>query len=283
MKTKGNIIMNDKLSICKTAIALVVLSPLAMVDMSYAASRVFSDNFESGTTDAWGNYGTFPKCIAVTSAADGEPPKNGAYMMRCGWRGDSHDFDHVELSSWPYNNEFFLRYWVRYDQNMDHLVGAKMMRLGFDGPDNTYWGFQFEYESAPLYMYWEADGAPLGVFWGSEDALAGDHQWHKIEVYIKHDTNNSDGIVRVWVDDSKVWEVVNANTHTSGAHWYPLDLPSNWTKDGTQPDNSNYIYFDNVEIFSDQGAGVSGLMSDGTIGENNTDTLSPPTNLHRVD
>lgn len=262
-------------------VMFVPLFQLALADMSYAASRVFYDTFEDGTTNKWVHPGTFPKCIAVSATADGVPIHNGRYAMRCNWYG--YGQDEVELSSWPYNNEFFLRWWFKEDANVDHQVGAKTMRLGFGGPDHSYWSCQNEYgDLATMYLYFNVSGSE-SVYWPSVDnGYCGDHKWHKFELYVKHDTNDKDGIIRFWLDGVKKYDYAG-NTHTPGAHWYPWNILSNWSN--ASQDDLNYTYWDDVEVYSDQGTGAVGSMTDATIstsgssGGSSSSTLTPPQNL----
>ena len=50
------------------AIALILLSSLALANLSYAAGRLFYDGFENGTTDAWAVESGRNRCIVVTSS-----------------------------------------------------------------------------------------------------------------------------------------------------------------------------------------------------------------------
>lgn len=256
------------------AIGLIALSQLAIGQQSFAATRVFFDDFEDGTTSKWVHPGTFPKCVVVSSTADGTPIYDGKYAMRCNWYG--YGQDEVQLNSWSYTTEFFLRFWFKEDANVDHQVGAKMLRLGFGGPDNTYWSCQNEQgEQATMYMYW-ISGSTDWLYWPSTDThYCGDHKWHKFEVYLKNDTNGNDGIFRFWLDGAKVMDRVG-KTHTPGANWYPLNILSNWSN--ANQDDVNYTYWDNIEIYSDstQGTPAVGSMADATISVSNTNTVAPP-------
>ncbi len=44
---------------------------------------------------------------------------------------------------------FFVRFWVRYDEDVDHKVGAKLLRFGFGGKDEQFWGLQNEMGRRP--------------------------------------------------------------------------------------------------------------------------------------
>ncbi len=80
----------------------------------------------------------------------------------------------------------------------------------------------------------------------------------------------------------KVWHdgvlVRNDVAPFNGAKWSPFWLTSNWED---SHDAVNYVYFDDVEVYSDVGTGATGLMSDATITAFGTSTarLPAPTNL----
>ncbi|MFO1431842.1 MAG: hypothetical protein U1F76_17175 [Candidatus Competibacteraceae bacterium] len=269
----------------KLMLASIVLSQFLLPDFSYAAGRVFLDDFESGTTNAWGRGGPAEKCPAVTSAEDGGSPHQGRYMAKCNWAKDSRGwsyFNALYLASWPYSKEFLLRFWFRADQDLDHYFGPKLLRLKFGDPnDQSIWGILADHgDQAELTAGWTIGGNSY-QFWGSPAAIIGDHKWHQLALYTKDSTGN-DGILRVWVDGNKVWEQVNIQTNSNGRPWYPLHLPSNW--DNAPIDNNNHIYIDEVEIYSDQGTGASGSLADGTIDTSGGGNrkLAAPKNLHVV-
>jgi hypothetical protein len=248
--------------------------------VAFAATRVFYDGFESGNTNLW----DFAECPVVSAGLDGTSPYTGSNMIRCNWDGVAEWFDpnatlEMTLGAWPYTNEMFLRTWVREDADVDATIGSKLMRLGFMGPDTTYMGCQNEHGiDATMFMYWETATAQLGeTYWGGEDRCK-TPVWHKWEIYIKHDSNNADGIVRVWWDGAQIWQAVNTNTNTSGAHWYPLNVMSNWSSNpGWEHDANNHVYWDDVEIYSDATSGTLavGLMSDASIHATGGDTIPP--------
>jgi hypothetical protein len=262
--------------------ALILLAPLALVDFSYAAGLVFSDDFEDGTTNKWLQDSPHSKCPVVTSALDnGAGPHSGTRMMRCNWDGGS--YDGVMLDSWGYTNEFLLRFWYRVDRDVDAKVGSKMLRLAFSSQQETYWATQFELLSnAPLFMYWKTPSIDES-YWPSSaspsNPAVGNYAWHKFELYIKHDTSGANGIIRVWIDGVKVFDRTNIISHASGTSWRPLYVMSNWSMNpGWEHDSSNHVYWDDVDIYSDTGTGATGLMSDATIssGSGSQTVPNPP-------
>ena len=117
----------------------------------------------------------------------------------------------------------------------------------------------------PALITWERINGKQGPqFWGRDTPL-GDHKWHKIEIYVSArptPTGNS----RVWIDGNLRLQVTNAITVAEGRTWGPLFLTSNWTSNpGWEHGENNHLYWDDVEIYSDNGADATGNMSDATV------------------
>jgi hypothetical protein len=267
------------------AIIMILLSALALPDFSYAAGRVFYDGFEDGTTNNWTIESGRNPCPVVTSALDGGPGPRGTRMMRCNWDGGS--FEGVVLNSWSYTNEFLLRFWVRLDADVDRVNGAKLFRLNWPTYDIV---LQRDYSDNQFHMWWFMPGGADGMnCWNREGNFLDDHQWHKIEIYVKHDTGSNNGIVKSWRDGVFInWDCGNPRTNLNnyaGSPYYPWYVMSNWSQNpGWEHDNNNHIYWDDIEIYSDNGTGATGSMSDATInvsgaGSVNQTPPNPPQNL----
>lgn len=95
-----------------------------------------------------------------------------------------------------------------------------------------------------------------------------DRQWHKIEIYVKHDTDGTDGAIKVWWD-GVLGGAYPYNGQTALRPWYRLVMPSNWSMNaGWEHDQNNHFYIDDVEIYADVNTGntnVTGNLYDATI------------------
>jgi hypothetical protein len=252
---------------------------------SRAAGRVFFDDFESGNLSKWSADGGHSMCTVVQAALDGGTVHGGTHMMQCNWNGivawdDANAYSTVVLpqSSWNYNSEFLIRLWVRYDRDVNHTDGGKLLRLDpNDNLESFYIGARMNLGDGPAFIYWELiNGAPGPEFWGSGSAL-GDQRWHKIEIYVKASTS-ANGIVRAWIDGSLKQEATNIVTVAAGHKWGPLYLMSNWSNNpGWEHGASNHVYWDDIEIYTDAGSGASGKMSVATIsaGSGGTQPTAP--------
>jgi hypothetical protein len=250
---------------------------------AHAAGRVFHDDFESGDTVAkWGTVGSGNNCKAVRSSVDGVAPHGGAYHAECNWNGtlswqNPLRYSALELKSWDYRREFFIRLWVRYSADVDKVGGNKLLRL-YPGNDSFYVAGQMERPGGPLFIYFESMAGRNGPISYGDGTVFGDGKWRKLEIYIKDNNSGaSDGIVRVWRDGVLQVEGVNVVSVTPGQKWSNLNLMSNWSSNpGWEHDASNHVYWDNVEVFTDTGSGATGNMSDATIRVSGTAAPQPP-------
>jgi hypothetical protein len=215
----------------------------------YADSRVFFENFDDGNANEFDS---------VRGSVVSNYSYSGNFCGRGAWN-DSNPEDFV-INNFQYEKELFLRFWIRVDSNCEPEEGAKFLRLGFDG-GNTDTYHEINTGNGSIHAPWFTDGIMvLNAYSGN----IGIGEWTKYEVYIKHDTNNSDGIFRVWINDELVpkYDQLLVDSFDDEEKWYPIHLPSNWVHRGENP---NYVYFDDVEVFSDQGTGAVGEMENGTI------------------
>lgn len=252
-----------------------------------AAGRVFSETWEAGNTDKWGSDGSRTRCTTVRSAVDSVAAHSGNYMLQCNWNGlvawDNPDsFSVVTLKQWDYKREFLVRMWVRYASDVDHVRGNKLFRLYPGAPEGSFYvAGQMENAGGPMFVAWEMIANRQGpTSWG-DGAPFGDGKWHRIEVYVKHNTDGqSDGVLRVWQDGVIKQQASNLVTAQSGMKWYPLYLMSNWSNNpGWEHDANNHVYWDDIEVYSDSGTGGSGQLSDASIKASDGPTPNPPTGL----
>jgi hypothetical protein len=242
-------------------LAAMALAALGTFDAANAAGRVFYDGFESGNTNLWRQDDFRNRCQVVTAAADGVAgPYVGSRMVRCNWDGTAAwnaptTYESLVVDI-PYTNEFLLRARLRADRNWEKTSGSatKIMRFyNWTGSQSTYLDLFGSVIGTSISNQGVAGGAQLATYWGGLDNASDPSSWHKVEYYI----NQSAGTIKVWHDGVLVRN--NTGFNFNGAKWTPFYLTSNWSD---AHDGTNYIYFDEVEIFSDTGTGASGSLSD---------------------
>lgn len=253
---------------------------------AFADGLVFSDDFEDGTTDKWSQDDYRNRCVVVTEAIDGMAgPKNGAKMLRCNWNGvvewnDPACFETLVLGSWSYSSELLVRYWVRVDKDFDGTGGPKYYRIG--AGLQSFGGLHAG--GGQTFQCYSTGGQIGSTYWGDGSSTA-DGQWHKVEIYIKEST--TDGIVRLWEDGTKLWEMENVNTKEVGGSWAKFWILSNWSgaPGCCDHDAANHMYWDDFQIFSDMGEGGTGLLSDASITTSSESpaVLESPKNLRVVE
>ncbi|HVY07561.1 MAG TPA: hypothetical protein VHB46_16415 [Burkholderiales bacterium] len=263
------------------ALAVTTALALAVGESAYATGRIFYDDFESGNTNLWGQDSPHGRCTVVTSSADGVAgPFAGSRMLRCNDDGaSSAGYESLTISP-SYIKELFIRTRIRIDTNHDRSTGSpkKLMRVfNWTGDFNTYNDiFESTETSNGLVNTGTAGGTQFSTYWGGAggDNTARTTAWHKIEYYF-----NTTGTIRVWHDGVMVQN--QSGLPTNNAKWVPFFITSNWAD---SHDGTNYVYFDEFEVFSDSVSGnITGTMFDGTIAVSTTTPppppISPPPNL----
>jgi hypothetical protein len=186
-------------------------------------------------------------------------------MARCSWNGtvawnDPAAYETLAISSVNYKDEIFYRVRLRTDSNFDrpgfNSVPAKILRIFTTSPSYNDMN-EVIYDDGSLISQCVAGGAQCQTYWGSSgDQTANPSSWHTVEWYF----NAANGTIRVWHDGKLVRD--NTGLVFNGARWYPFFLGSNFS---APHDATNYVYFDNIEIFSDMSTGATGSMADATI------------------
>lgn len=241
-----------------------MLCALFIFGYAHAAGRVFHDDFESyavGTlpTTQWGQEGGRTTPSVVSSSTDGvQGPHGGSKMARFNWDGPSSNYDSVFVSVSPlYSSAFFIRMWMRFDSNFDNASsgsGVHMMRFFQSSPYNDIlW-------AEPSTDSWITDvwlnGSHIGTQYA---AFPSPSSWHRFEEYV----DSGAGVIKTWIDGALQ---INASGVSFGGQRYDEFFPlSNWG--GEKPDSVNYLYIDDIEIFSDTGSGATGSMSDASIAQ----------------
>jgi hypothetical protein len=262
------------------AIALILLSPMVLMDVSQAAGRVFHDDFESY------GIGTLPQAAWVAepgrsmsdvmgTATDGGAPHGGVRQACARFVGTTFDTFTKSFTT-LYSDEFLIRVWIRFDNNFDNAPpgasGVHLLRFFEVG------GYDWLHAMVDPTWYtvaYQLNGSLIG---NTGSLVLPGHTWHKHEMYFKKST----GVMKDWQDG--VLKKSESGIAFGSFRWNVLFMMSNWGSGGAGPDASNDTYFDDFEFYSDLGTGGTGLMSDATItqgGGGVSDTTSPavPVNL----
>ena len=170
-------------------------------------------------------------------------------------------YDSLTIPTSNYSNELFIRVRVRLDSDHDTSFGSakKLLRMFYwDGNSATYKdSFEVVYGGAFGYQCNSGNGGDCNAYWGdaSGDNTGTPGSWHKVEQYF----NSATGQVKIWHDGVLVKDQMVGKT---GNKWTPFYLTSNWSD---AHDASNHVYFDEVEVYSDNGTGASGSLSNATV------------------
>jgi len=244
--------------------AWLMLCALFVCGYAYGAGRVFYDSAEADAdpiTHGWSPDSPNGTCSYVTSGADGTSPHGGSKMIRCNFSNvSSNAFDTLKIGTSSYTDEFFYRVYVRLDTNFNQSgSGAQKILRHFQtdpyhdhfavvGPSDAGWKDQCNPN--------DSTACPTKY---EGDCLDVTGAWHKYEFYLRQST----GTIKVWCDGSLVRN--DTGMDFVSTKWNTFYLTSNGDTGGS--DATNYEYFDDFELYTDQGSGATGSMSDATIAQ----------------
>ena len=165
-------------------------------------------------------------------------------------------------------SELWVRWYMRYEQGFEwnpYLGNQKILYFdptAFPRLIVEYYG----QDRVQIYSYASGQGYPsVGNGWntimanGGTDARGNktsDGQWHLWEFHVKMDTNGSNGVLELWIDNNKVIDVNNANL--AAAPLSSLLIGSN----GFTPGNGRCMYVDYDDIVIRPTGPIGGSMPD---------------------
>lgn len=246
------------------SIFLFTVSFFCSGNAASAATRVFYDGSESGNTNVWNQVDWRNKCVAVQSSADGVAgPYAGSWMIRCDDNGTVEwnavdAYESLAIPPFGMTNEVLYRARVRIDQNHDRTEGSSKKLFRDFGTNDAYHVVR---SGVSLNREGVVNDTRVPTYWGVPgDESSNSSGWHVVEIYF----NRATGAVKTWNDHLLV---VNYNVGPfSGSvgetgNFY---LTSNFSD---AHDAVNYVYFDEIEVFTDSTAGTAttGSLSDASI------------------
>ncbi|QQR78686.1 MAG: hypothetical protein IPJ68_00140 [Candidatus Moraniibacteriota bacterium] len=264
------------------ALGFFFLSPHSAL----AAGRVLTDGFESGNNNLWSqNPLGKNKCpVVIQSTSVGSvAPHTGSYAAQCNWTNldwqDPNFYNANFFESSNYTSDVFIRFWVRYDNDVDLNTGSKLLRFGDLG--GSFCDFQLEQGVSAgviCQIYAVRGGNANWLSPNCYSAATNIRQWNKFEIYIKEGVS---GQAKVWLNDNLFCD--RSGNTTQDESWARVNAVSNWSNEvGWEHDMNNHTYFDDWEIWTDNANEAhTGTMAGGDIAANGTDTTPPaaPTGL----
>ena len=246
------------------------------------ATRIFSERFDYnvGTMPTGGSQGSpwswqrpLQNAQIVTAPLDDGPgPALGTKMFMGNWTSSDYNGIYMGYDNFDYTSEFFVRMWCRMDDDVDGLWGNKSFRFyNSDGEglglNSYYWVMDMEGVSGDTHdahsvLEWVDDNIILDQAGGGSLTRAA---WNKVEFYMKV-AASSGGILRAWVNDSLMHEADGWSGNPANP-WPQINLMSNWSTNNGPLDENNHVYWDGIDVYSDNegGEATTGSMSDATI------------------
>lgn len=210
----------------------------------------------TGLNGVDGNY-------TQASSAANNPNGSGGYGARF-WAGDGTNVQSraVTVHFSTQQPELWLRWYMRYESGFTwasypvHYDKWLYMRCG---TDDTIANSQMEIivgESwgVKAYIQGNSDGhqIPGPTTWVDVFGQPSDGLWHMIEVYIKLDTDSTDGIYRMWVDGQVITEKTDVDYSNgnavvrAGVKWFDFTSNQNSPANG----KAMYVDYDDMAIYN---------------------------------
>ena len=171
------------------------------------------------------------------------------------WNGDGQNNNSggLQISFTSSQTEIWVRWYMRWEQ------GYTWNPLGYDKLfwlPNGYWGFEgsdkiYFHNNNPGYDYVSPAGLGWDTLmvnggsdvWGNgETHKTSDGQWHLFEFHLKTDTNGSNGVFQVWIDQMQKANVTNVNY--GGLGFQSIGIGANQNN----PNNGRDVYVDHDDI-----------------------------------
>ena len=190
----------------------------------------------------------------ITAAANYQGGSGGRGQRH--WLGDgvNNISGGLSVSFASPQSEIWIRWYMRYEQGFQwnpYLMNQKI--LYFD--PTSFPRLIVEYygqDRVQIYSYATSQGYPsVGNGWNTVMANGGtdargnktsDGQWHLWEFHVKMDTNGSNGILELWIDQKKVIDATNANLGATVLQYLAIG------ENGFTPGNGRDMYVDYDDI-----------------------------------
>lgn len=215
-----------------------------------AATKLFFDDFESGTLSKWATTTS-----GVTNSTD--YAHGGTRTSKVDYGVGALQANVADLGVSAPTDEFYMVYWIRIgDAYRNPYLGFKWTRLKHGNVDGIQTEFYLNSET------WDSTGHSYQTGTGGLDYpntgyswndSFDDGTWHKVEVFGKYNTGGlANGTCRIWFDGV---QRLNDTTYTWRNGDYASDIFSLFYIPSNAGDGSHFVatgdivYIDDVEIW----------------------------------
>ena len=200
---------------------------------------------------AWGAASVGGNYTQSTSAAN-NPVGGGGLGMRM-WMSDGSNIETgpIQVTFPSAQKQIWVRWYERWENGFkwSPLSYKKSLYIRTGGASNPYAGFVGSNEYR-IYNQSSVGSYPVGTGGWNTVYPGGvsNGTWHCYEVYMKMDTNNADGIGKIWVDGNLVASMTNVNwsngnaSARNGFTWF--DFQNNQAS----PGNGKAMYVDTDDM-----------------------------------
>jgi hypothetical protein len=266
--------LQTKINIVSILICIIILSPNFV---GAATTRVIQWDFNNATyLDSSGGdtgadwFGGFSSSVLTTDSPSPESGGN-SLLAHISSLDSSTGIGLRKGGSWSIR-EFYVSLWmyIHTDISNDELESIKLFSVNDDASSYNFqagnW-FIFNVYQNEFHLY----GSNVSGTYSGPGKWSGFLQggWHKYEVYVKYnDVGQSNGIVRVWIDNALKWERTNLNYWSSSVVVNSFYAYPHFKTFGSKLGYiDGYVQVDDVELW------------DGMPGETDTTPPAAPTGV----
>ena len=191
--------------------------------------------------------------VTTLSSVSNNPSGAGGKGVRF-WKGSGGDnilSGDIAVNFPTPQKELWIRWYEKYEAGFKWNNSIDVKSLYFKATDsNPYVGYQY----GNYRFYWGGGGGPYPVGssggWDDVYGTTSDGTWHCFEVYMKMDTNGTDGVGRTWVDGELVASQTGMNWSSSHPHpgWDYFHFLSNQKNPGLE--RPYYVDVDDMVIYN---------------------------------
>jgi len=254
-------------------------------DWISGTNNIECDGFSGGLTCSE-DYGGPCACEEINAAANYPDGGGGKGQLHPACTGTASSGGGTSLYFDRGQKELWIRFYIKYEKGFkfeNDLASNKILYLYNDQGDvlgDSQVIPKWQYQDTFLFAQQgvgEAKNRIDNRGWATTmGGATSDGKWHYIEIHIKGDTNNANGIGELWIDDLPMMGLYNINyDFADGDKWWRMTVGSNFHNVENGPWN---VFYDDIAIATPKYDGFvtdsEGNIRIGPIGNNSGEILS---------
>ncbi|MEF3692435.1 MAG: hypothetical protein V3574_05275 [Candidatus Moraniibacteriota bacterium] len=173
---------------------------------------------------------TGDKLVQIVNVANYSSGGGGMGMRQWYGNGKNNKSGGIGITFPSAQSEVWMRWYQRADAGLqDGLNQGETKTLYFKHGDSLN-ALSFGLIGTDQWRFWLVatdSSTPISIEGYGWASLISQKNWEAVEVHIKADTNNSNGVLQAWVNSTLIMNITNADTAPTSAGWTGIEFPSN--------------------------------------------------------